>query len=733
MATTFYKPLSCFEPSFERFATVSQDGRLKIFDTRSGGVQQQLAEKDHLSTQYTAIAWGATTFQGVGQTERSKRAKKQLGGAVAIGTAKGTIVVWDVLRGEVHKELGGKEGHTGKVNDLVFTEGATFLFSCSDDLQVIKWNVENGEIVAKFKADNQPISSLALSADNSTLATASAMIKMWDLASSKSQKKFTGHTSAVTSLNFSANGKFLVSASATERYTSVWDLEAAGNAGAAAVFTATSNPVYVEFSKPKKAKAKTSLVLALLRSGSVGLWQFDRKADADAKPTSHKPDSVIKIVLGGETDSKRKKGKAGSVLFAQFTNEHEVLVAFGTTTKPIFERVSLLDEVTGQLKKKITIRDATEAGGALIEAEAPRDKKPNVHSNLIGPTQVNSLVKAGVATEAKKPEPAAAKKEATKAAAAKPKETLTLQEQLDRMQLTVAEEPDEEKEADNDEEKMEAQLSGALEKEVKGLLSVWGGEDKKHHKLKSHQVAPKATSLASALAQAIHTKDRHLLEKVLNIGQEQIIFGTVARLQQDHVLPFLQLVLARFRGNPNRSVNLLVWIRAVFVEHVAYLSTVPALLTSLSDLYSTVRTRLANHKRYVKLAGRLELLNAQIQERNERAEQSQGGVCFYHEDDDKGLKGDDEEGGVSLMDVMDMGDEDEQDMMDDEDDEEDEDDEIEEDGLVEEEDDDNENGDEPSGDEAGGEVDFDDDDEAASDDGEGEDDDDDEEEDDEDN
>jgi hypothetical protein len=264
--------------------------------------------------------------------------------------------------------------------------------------------------------------------------------------------------------------------------------------------------------------------------------------------------------------------------------------------------------------------------------------------------------------------------------------------------------------------------------------------------------------------QAIHTKDRHLLEKVLNIGQEQIIFGTVTRLQQDHVLPFLQLVLTRFRGNPNRSVNLLVWIRAVLVEHVAYLSTVraslcvvrvscvcvcvclvsarscvggvaqvPALLTSLSDLYSTVRTRLANHKRYVKLAGRLELLNAQIQERNERAEQSHGGVCFYHEDDDKGPKDNDEEGGVSLMDVMDMGDEDEQDMMDDEDDEEDEDDEIEEDGLVEEEDDDNENGDELSGDEAGGEVDFDDDDEAASDDGEGEDDDDDEEEDDEDN
>jgi hypothetical protein len=74
--------------------------------------------------------------------------------------------------------------------------------------------------------------------------------------------------------------------------------------------------------------------------------------------------------------------------------------------------------------------------------------------------------------------------------------------------------------------------------------------------------------------QAIHTKDRHLLESVLHIGQEQIIIATVKRLQQIHVLPFLQLVLERFRAKPYRSVALLVWIRAVLVEHVAYLSTV---------------------------------------------------------------------------------------------------------------------------------------------------------------
>ena len=70
--------------------------------------------------------------------------------------------MWDILRGEVHKELGGKEGHTGKVNDLVFTEGATFLFSCSDDLQVIKWNIENGEIV-DYEPTARPLQRTQLS------------------------------------------------------------------------------------------------------------------------------------------------------------------------------------------------------------------------------------------------------------------------------------------------------------------------------------------------------------------------------------------------------------------------------------------------------------------------------------------------------------------------------------------------------------------------------------------
>ncbi len=68
----------------------------------------------------------------------------------------------------------------------------------------------------------------------------------------------------------------------------------------------------------------------------------------------------------------------------------------------------------------------------------------------------------------------------------------------------------------------------------------------------------------------------------------------------------------RFQNKPNRSVNLIVWIRAVLVEHVSYLTTVPELLRLLSDLYSTINVRLANHRRFLKLSGRLELLVVQV-------------------------------------------------------------------------------------------------------------------------
>jgi len=479
------------------------------------------------------------------------------------------------------------------------------------------------------------------------------------------------------------------------------------------VFTSTSNPVHVDFNngsrqtgKKKAAKEQTELLLAVLRSGSVGVWEIVHQADGDGDaPNSRKPDATIKVLTKDvrdeepkmkkkkkksdkneeeeETDgkkSKKKKSKPVHVLLAQFVGKNQVLLAYGKAISPVFQRVNLRNETTGQLEKKITLYDESGLSGALTPGQDAPEKKRTPRASVLGPHQLDPVVPANVTSG-----PATTKSKAKKQS---PADNLTLQERLDRMQLAAVEDAaeeagDEKKKGEEDEEQdalsdddEDVQGDRALEKEVQSLVRVWGGDDKKKFKLSARKIIPKATSLASALGQAIHTKDKNLLENVLGINQEQVIFCTVRRLQQDHVLPFLQLVLARFRGNPNRSVSLLVWIRAVLVEHVAYLSTVPELLATLSDLYATVRTRLANYKRFVKLAGRLELLGAQIQaQQAHHMTATRSNKRIYREDDDDGTGGSDDEvpdgEAESSADEMEVEDGDEQDAMEDDDEEED--------------------------------------------------------------
>ena len=52
--------LSAFDPNFERFATVTADNRLKIWDAISGSLIKECFEPAHLSTNYTSLAWGST-------------------------------------------------------------------------------------------------------------------------------------------------------------------------------------------------------------------------------------------------------------------------------------------------------------------------------------------------------------------------------------------------------------------------------------------------------------------------------------------------------------------------------------------------------------------------------------------------------------------------------------------------------------------------------------------------
>ena len=82
-------------------------------------------------------------------------------------------------------------------------------------------------------------------------------------------------------------------------------------------------------------------------------------------------------------------------------------------------------------------------------------------------------------------------------------------------------------------------------------------------------------SILVCLSQALRSGDRSLLERCLNISNPRIIDNTVGRLAACDVVLFLQAVVSRLQSRPARGQELQHWIRAVLLQHTAYLMSAP--------------------------------------------------------------------------------------------------------------------------------------------------------------
>jgi hypothetical protein len=95
----------------------------------------------------------------------------------------------------------------------------------------------------------------------------------------------------------------------------------------------------------------------------------------------------------------------------------------------------------------------------------------------------------------------------------------------------------------------------------------------------SRGAALRADSLQSMLVQALRADDRALLESVLAVADARIITNTVRRLPVHSILPFFNAVVARFHSRPTRAASLVRWLRAVLLQHAAFLASLPDLVS----------------------------------------------------------------------------------------------------------------------------------------------------------
>jgi WD40 repeat protein len=228
-----------------RLATVTEDGRIKVWDLAARRVQTEFAGHPSSGNASALAQLHTATFSRDGRwlassgsdnsvrlwdvetgTPKPLRTVHRYGSWVrgAVFSSNGRylftcgsesmIRTWDVATGREEEALG--EGHTGWIYALVLSPDGLRLASGGSDSTVIVWDVTSRKRETRFLGHGGQVVSLAFSPDQQTLATGGSdyTIRLWDVKTGQQLSLLRGHGAGVRSLGFSPDGQRLVSRSA---------------------------------------------------------------------------------------------------------------------------------------------------------------------------------------------------------------------------------------------------------------------------------------------------------------------------------------------------------------------------------------------------------------------------------------------------------------------------------------------------------------------------------------
>lgn len=142
----------------------------------------------------------------------------------ATAAVDGTIVIWDVKRGGLEREI---RAHDGAVRCLAtIPTDANRLVSAGTDGRIHVWDLSTGTATQTIKFLAGDILSLVVNPLDPNIAYTGhedRQIRAWDLGGGKEIGRFSGHTNHVITLDATPDGKSLVSAG-NDQSIRVWDL-----------------------------------------------------------------------------------------------------------------------------------------------------------------------------------------------------------------------------------------------------------------------------------------------------------------------------------------------------------------------------------------------------------------------------------------------------------------------------------------------------------------------------
>jgi len=549
-----------------RYASVSSDGRLSVFDTATSTLSNSFARPTHLTSRWTCVAW---------------RNHDEAEGMLAMGNEAGMVVIWDIARGEIVHEL---QGHTQAVHDVAFCHSASgaLLLSAGEDRLVCCWDVKSGEQTAAHKSSKAAVHRLALTSTSTSVMLGSSMLRLVTLRDWKRVGRLAGHAEAVKCLCFSPDDK-LVASSSGERHISLWHTPPSPLGDGCLQSLALEKPVKaISFCKqlpPSLVADGVYVFLALTAAGVLLIWKLELpsaakkgKKKAAAQPVlSTTPDCCVRVA---RDPAKEESSDEPRILSASFCSGGEVMVGYGSEVKPTFVQVRFV-KPDGSFVPTVEL---ARAAGGLFDSKSPKlsaKKSPKLQGKrahddvqLLG--AMDMALPAAARRKGEHGELAAATTMLASEDGAAGGEMPSFGQRLSAMEAATPHEQ--------------------------------GGKTKR----------PTTASQVALLVQALQNGDAAMLDQALATQDAASITSTVARLPAASVIPLLEAVLQRIQGKPARVATLASWLRALLAQHAAYLMSCQQLLPLLTPLYQLIDERLSVFKPLLKLVGRMQMLQSQI-------------------------------------------------------------------------------------------------------------------------